>query len=108
MLTLLRGGPRDGEVTQTSREQFGLAFCEAILKKSRNGKEKLLRVKEIHYRNSYEYIKHPAKKKGTIRVFDFCKTPPPWAKKPKTAKEINDRLGKTTRNRAPRKAATSR
>lgn len=70
-MTLLRGGPNDGDIVQTSRGQFGLGFVVEKWKKLKSGAEKFLGAEEAYYEWTSERVKHTAKKKGTVRVYVF-------------------------------------
>lgn len=67
MKTLLIGGPLDGKVVDTSKTTF--EYGEVIEIHDKTG---LVQTKDSgRYVQSYQKIKHPAKKKGTVRVFVY-------------------------------------
>jgi hypothetical protein len=73
MKTLLVGGPRDGEVIDVHRTVFGTGEITEIygkgdILKSRIEDKYLSRdgICGVDYK-----VKHPAKKRGYIRVFDY-------------------------------------
>ena len=68
MKTLLRGGPLDGQIVETKRNQFGYGERKEI---RRVGTEELLRVEDVYYANAYQEVRHPCKKRGTVRVYKF-------------------------------------
>lgn len=69
MKTLLRGGPHDGEIVETRRNDFGMSFVEEVFK--RGAGDKPIRAVEEKYANAYEHVTHPCKKKGKVRVFQY-------------------------------------
>lgn len=79
-MTLLKGGPKDGEIVQTSRNEFGFALVTETWKRNKKtGAQKLVGYDSVYYEAAYERAKHPAKKIGTVKVFKFCPKKPKWA-----------------------------
>lgn len=68
MKTLLQGGPKDGQVIDTQRNDFAIGYITEITD-TKSGK--VTSCIEHKYKNSYEPIHHPCKKKGTVRVFKY-------------------------------------
>ena len=92
-MTLLKGGPKNGEIIQTSRNEYGFSYVTEIWKKNKNtNSQRLQSVKEIFYESTHTTEKHPAKKKGNVKVFKFCSRRPAWATpwKSPTPRQKND------------------
>ncbi len=69
MKTLLVGGPEDGKIIDTRRNDFGVAFVTDVFNKNTGA---LQSRTEHYYSPSYEPgIKHPCKKRGTVRVWRY-------------------------------------
>lgn len=71
MKTVLRGGPFDGRIVETTRSQFGFSEVREVYKKVPGGPDQLESFQEIYYGCAYRYEKHPCKKKGTTRVYEY-------------------------------------
>ena len=71
MKTLLRGGPYDGEITDTSRETFAIGYVTEIEDKATG---KVTQQSEVKYVNTSQHEHHPCKKKGRVRVFEYQPT----------------------------------
>jgi len=77
MKTLLKGGPLDGRVIQTERNEYGFSQVEEVRNKD---DDSLVSRVEVFYQSTYKREPHPAMKRGKIRVFTFCEERPKWAR----------------------------
>ena len=73
MKTLLQGGPKDGQVIETKRYNFGIGY---ISETRQHGE--LISSESHYYKDAHEPIKHPCKKRGKVRVFEYCGDKCPW------------------------------
>lgn len=71
MKTLLRGGPLDGKVVETSRTQFGYGEATEVSRRD-TGREVVISVDQVYYEGHHLPDEtHPCKKRGKVRVFKY-------------------------------------
>lgn len=67
MKTLLTGGPLDGKIINTRKNQFAYLEVMEVTKD-----DKVVEKQELGwYWNRFKQVHHPCKKRGCVRVFEF-------------------------------------